>query len=106
MIPALVIAGIFAVVAALDKERPRARWAKASLLLFAVVAVSSGVITYLLDSGRLGVFVRGSSFTWERVAAGLRGMSFGMFLVLLESGQFWIKKQPTKPNDLVRETDT
>jgi hypothetical protein len=99
MIPALVIAGIFAVAAALDKECPRARWAKRSLLLFALVAISAGVITYLLDSGRLGVFVRGSSFRWERVAAALRGMSFGMILVLLESGQFWVKRWPLKPRD-------
>ena len=93
----LVIAAIFAVVAAHDTERPRARWAKLSLLIFAVFAMFAGVIDYLHNSGRLGWYVRGSMVLWYDVAKSFRGISIGMFLVLWISGQFWGKKLP--PSD-------
>ncbi len=99
MIPALVIAGIFAVVAAFDRERPRLRWAKQSLLMFAAVAISTGVLMYLLDSGQLGRFVRGSVWQWQRLLSTMRGLSFGMLIVLVSAGQFWMKKQPAPQSD-------
>jgi hypothetical protein len=96
MVPMLVIAGIFAVVAALDRERPRLRWAKQSLIIFSVVAISTGVLMYLLDSGQLGRFMRGSVWEHQRLVSSMRGLSFGMFIVLVSSGQFWVKKGPPK----------
>jgi hypothetical protein len=95
MIPTFVILGIFALVAAFDKERPRLRWAKQSLLLFATVAISTGVLTYLVASGAISF--RGHPVRWSPVLGVMRGTTYGMFIVLLMSGQFWVKKGPSGP---------
>ena len=89
MIPAFVIVGIMAVVAAFDKEGRRPAWARNSLLMFAATAFASGILTYLLASRQLGNVVTGSVFKWEGFARSLRSLSFGMFLVLVQSGYLW-----------------
>ena len=86
MIPIYVIAGIFAIVAALDRGRPR--WAKVSLLVFAVSTIATGLLTYLLASGRLGDFLPGHPWRWDKHKAFLQGADIGMLLVLMLSNQF------------------
>lgn len=91
MTPLLLVLSICAVIAAFDRDRPRVRWAKGALLVFAGVAIFAAVISYLLDSGKLALFVRGSEAQWQRVASSARGICFGMLYVLLSSGQFFSK---------------
>jgi len=93
MIPCFVIVGIFALVAAFDKERPRLKWARQSLFVFGIVAISTGVLTYLFASG--SVPIRGHPVKWESFMAVWRGVCYGMLTVLVASGQFWVKKAPT-----------
>ena len=93
LIPAYVIVGIIAVIAALDKERKAPPWARNSLLMFAATAIISGVLGYLLASRHLGNFVIGSMFKWQKITTGLQDVSFGMFLVLVQSGYLWGHKK-------------
>ena len=86
MIPIYVIAGIFAVVMAMDRQRPT--WAEVALLIFAASTISTGLLTYLLASGRLGDFLPGHPWKWEKPRAALQGFDMGMLLVLMLSNQF------------------
>jgi len=86
MIPIYVIAGILAIVTALDRGRPH--WAKLSLVVFAVSTISTGLLTYLLASGRLGDFLPGHPWRWDRHKAFLQGADIGMLLVLTLAKQF------------------
>jgi len=74
MIPVFVIAGVFAVVAALNKEHPRARWARTSLIVFALSSISTGILAYLVASGRLGLFLPGQPRRWVTHKASLPGV--------------------------------
>jgi hypothetical protein len=96
MIPGFVIAGIFAVVAALDKEHPRPSWARISLVVFALSSISTGLLAYLLASGRLGSFLPGHPWNWARHKAFLQGVDIGMLSVLFLSRQFFGQKPPEK----------
>jgi len=87
-----VVLALIAFRAAFDRASGRAAWAQKCLLILAVVAALAGIMQGLAVSGRGGLYVR----PWRaaHMATSLRGISLGLLVALVLSGQFTARKPP------------
>ena len=76
-----------------DQDRPRLAWAKKCLIVLVVAAAGAGVTVGLEVSGRAGLYVRPAAV--HQAAAFCRGLTIGLFLALMLSGQ-WTGKKPSQ----------
>ena len=77
-----------------EREKPHARWAKACLLISAVTAILSGVAIALVVNHRADNFI--SPALLRQLRTDFEGVTIGLLIALLLSGQLSKKKPPAQ----------
>ena len=75
-----------------DREKPHARWAKACLLISAVTAILAGAAVALVINHRADTYI--SPALLRQLRTDFEGVTIGLLIALLSSGQLSKKKPP------------
>lgn len=78
----------------LDRDKPRAHWAKAFLVISAVTAALSGISIALVVNRRADAYIS-PAILWQLCLL-FKGVTIGLFFALLLSGQLSKKKPPVQ----------
>jgi threonine/homoserine/homoserine lactone efflux protein len=76
----------------MNREKPHARWAKACLLISAVTAILAAVAIGLVVNRRADVYM--SQALLRQLRTDFEGVTIGLLIALLLSGQLSKKKPP------------
>ena len=76
----------------MDRDKPRARWAKTCLIISAITAALAGVATALVSNGRADAYI--SHALLRQLRTDFEGVTIGLLFALLLSGQLSKKKPP------------
>lgn len=77
-----------------DREKPHARWAKACLLISAITAILAGVAIALVVNHRADAYI--SPDLLRHLRTDFEGVTIGLLIALLLSGQLSKKKPPAQ----------
>jgi threonine/homoserine/homoserine lactone efflux protein len=76
----------------MDRDKPRARWAKTCLLISAVTAILAGVAIALVINRRADAYI--SPALLRQLRTSFEGVTIGLLFALVLSGQLSKKKPP------------
>ena len=70
----------------MDRDKPRARWAKTCLIISAITAALAGVAIALVANGRADAYI--SPALLRQLRTDFEGVTIGLLIALLLSGSF------------------
>jgi len=76
----------------MDRDKPRASWAKTCLIISAITAALAGVAIALVSNGRADAYI--SHALLRQLRTDFEGVTMGLVFALLLSGQLSKKKPP------------